>query len=120
MARHYQKWCEGKETPVVEPTVHYGAGKIMAEEQKEIKINLDPNLYAVVNVNIAFDEEQFVFTIFSGNQARQFSVSPKHAKRLFLLLEKQINEYEKKFGILETKLPEKTETGKEKPIGFKK
>ncbi|PIQ07460.1 MAG: hypothetical protein COW72_00230 [Candidatus Nealsonbacteria bacterium CG18_big_fil_WC_8_21_14_2_50_37_10] len=92
----------------------------MEEEQKEIKINLDPNLYAVVNVSIAFDEEQFVFTIFSGNQARRFSVSPKHAKRILLLLEKQISEYKKKFGILETKLPEKMETRKEEPLGFKK
>lgn len=92
----------------------------MEEEQKEIKINLDPNLYAVVNVSIAFDEEQFVFTIFSGNQARQFSTSPKHAKRILLLLENQVSEYEKKFGILEAKLPEKMETGKKEPLGFKK
>ena len=72
----------------------------MEEEQKEIKINLDPNLYAVVNVSIAFDEEQFVFTIFSGNQARRFSVSPKHAKRILLLLEKQISEYKKSLEYL--------------------
>lgn len=92
------------------------------EENKEkiIRINLDPILYAVNNVNIAFNEEDFVFTIFSGYQARRFVVSPKHAKRIYLLLEKQIAEYEKKFGKLETKLPERmeTENEKEKSLGF--
>jgi len=92
----------------------------MAEEQKEIKINLDPNLYTISNVNIGFGEEEFVFVIFCGNQARRFSASPKHAKRILLFLQKQIAEYEKKFGILNTKLPEKMETKKEEPIGFKK
>lgn len=92
----------------------------MEGEQKEIKINLDPNVYTIGNINISFDEEQFVFTIFSGNQARRFSVSPKHAKRVFLLLQKQIVDYEKKFGTLETRLPEKMETKKEGPVGFMK
>jgi len=90
------------------------------EEQKTIQVNLDPNLYAATNITIGFDEEQFVFTIFSGNQARQFSVSPKHAKRILLLLEKQIADYEKKFSMIETKLPEKMGTGKEEQVGFTK
>ena len=92
------------------------------EENKEkiIKVNLDPVLYAANNVNIAFSEEEFVFTIFSGNQARRFIVSPKHAKRILLLLEKQIGEYEQRFGKLEAKLPERmgTEKEEEKPLGF--
>ena len=92
------------------------------EENKEkvIKVNLDPVLYSVNNVMIAFSEEEFVFNIFSGNQARRFVASPKHAKRIFLLLEKQIGDYEKKFGKLETKLPERMGTGREKeePLGF--
>jgi len=89
-------------------------------EEKLITVNLDPILYAVNNVNIAFNEEEFIFTVFSGNQARRFVVSPKHAKRILLLLEKQIGEYEKQFGKLETKLPDKMETVKEgeKPLGF--
>jgi len=90
------------------------------EEQKTIQVHIDPNLYAATNITIVFDEEQFVFTIFSGNQVRQFFVSPKHAKRILLLLEKQIADYEKKFSALETKLPEKMETKKEELIGFKK
>lgn len=92
----------------------------MANEEKQIKVNLDPNLYAITNVNIGFTEEQFIFTIFSGNQARQFFATPKHAKRLFLLLEKQVSEYEKKFKKIETELPEKMETSREEEIGFKK
>jgi len=92
----------------------------MAEEQKTIQINLDPNLYAISNVSIAFDEEQFIFTIFSGNQARQFSSSPKHAKRLLMLIERNIADYEKKFGKLDTKLPEKMETKEDGSLGFKK
>jgi hypothetical protein len=90
--------------------------------EKVIKINLDPVLYSVSNVTIAFNEEEFVFTIFSGNQARRFVASPKHAKRILLLLEKQIEDYEKQFAKLETKLPERIGTGrgKEEPLGFRK
>ncbi|PIR71512.1 MAG: hypothetical protein COX89_01460 [Candidatus Nealsonbacteria bacterium CG_4_10_14_0_2_um_filter_37_10] len=92
----------------------------MEEEQKQIKINLDPILYALSNVNIRFTEEVFDFLMVSGNQARQFCASPKHAKRIHLLLGKCLDEYEKKFGPLETQLPEKKETASEEKIGFKK
>jgi hypothetical protein len=92
----------------------------MAEEQKTIQINLDPNLYTISNVSVGFAEEQFVFTIFSGNQARQFSSSPKHAKRILMLMERNISDYEKKFGKLDTKLPEKMETKEDGSLGFKK
>ena len=91
----------------------------MAEETKQIKINLDPVLYALSNVNIGVSEEVFDFLMVSGNQARQFRASPKHAKRIYLLLGKYLAEYEKKFGPLETQLPEKKETGKEEELGFK-
>ena len=92
------------------------------EEKKQIKVNLDPVLYALSNVNIGFNEEVFDFLMISGNQARQFRASPKHAKRILLLLEKQIEDYEKRFGKLETKLPERVGTGREReePLGFQK
>jgi hypothetical protein len=90
----------------------------MAEEEKQIKVNLDPTLYALSNVNIGFNEEVFDFLFISGNQARQFRASPKHAKRIYLLLGKYLEEYEKKFGVVEAQLPEKRETGKETKIGF--
>jgi hypothetical protein len=88
------------------------------EEQKRLQINLDPNLYTIGNISVAFDEEQFILTVFSGNQARQFSMSPKHAKRLSMLLEKNIFDYEAKFGKLATKLPEKMETKEDRSMGF--
>lgn len=90
----------------------------MAEETKQIKINLDPVLYALSNVNIGVSEEVFDFLMVSGNQARQFRASPKHAKRIYLLLGKYLAEYEKKFGPLETQLLEKKETAMGEKIGF--
>ena len=90
----------------------------MADQEKQIKVNLDPILYALSNVNIGFSEEVFDFLFISGNQARQFRASPKHAKRIYLLLGKYLEEYEKKFGVLETNLPEKRETIREGKIGF--
>lgn len=91
----------------------------MAEETKQIKVNLDPVLYALSNVNIGFDKEVFDFLMISGNQARQFRASPEHAKRILLLLEKKIGEYEKRFKKIEAELPKKMETGKEEELGFK-
>lgn len=90
----------------------------MADEEKQIKVNLDPTLYALSNVNMGFNEEIFDFLFISGNQARQFRASPKHAKRIYLLLGKYLEEYEKKFGPVETQLPEKRETARETKIGF--
>ena len=91
----------------------------MPEEKKEIKINLDPNLYAITNINMGFTEENFAFLITSGNQARQFLATPKHAKRIYLLLKQQIEQYEKKYEELKTELPSKPKTTqKEGEVGF--
>ncbi len=92
----------------------------MENEKKEIKINLDPVLYALSNLNISFNEELFDLLMISGNQARRFRLSPKHAKRAYLLLEKSITEYEKKFGEIKADLPQRQETGHEDKIGFGK
>lgn len=94
----------------------------MADEikQQQIPINIDPNIYAITNVNISPSEEQFVFAIFSGNQVRQFLATPAHTKRIMLLLKQQVENYEKQFGELKTQLPKMNET-KEEPgpkIGF--
>ncbi len=90
----------------------------MADQEKQIKVNLDPILYALSNVNMGFNEEIFDFIFISGNQVRQFRASPKHAKRIYLLLGKYLEEYEEKFGALETQLPEKREATQEGKIGF--
>jgi len=90
----------------------------MAEDTKQIKINLDPVLYALSNVNIGYNEEVFDFLFVCGNQARRFRASAKHAKRIYLLLEKTLEDYEKKFGSLKTQLPEKREAVQNAKMGF--
>ena len=92
--------------------------KNMAEQEKQIKVNLDPILYALSNVNMGFNKEVFDFLFISGNQARQFRCSPEHAKRIYLLLGKYLKEYEEKFRTLSVQLPEKRETSQEGRIGF--
>ena len=89
------------------------------EEQKQVQIGVDPNSYAITNVNIASDEEMFHFMLTSGNQGRQFVTTPKHAKRIFLLLKQQIEGYEKKFGEIKTSLPSRPQnTQEETKVGF--
>ncbi|OGZ69306.1 MAG: hypothetical protein A3D35_00600 [Candidatus Staskawiczbacteria bacterium RIFCSPHIGHO2_02_FULL_34_9] len=90
------------------------------ETQQQININVDPNIYFITMVNMMFNEDSFNFLITSGNQGRQFVADPKHAKRICLLLEKQIKEYEKQFGEIKTQLPEtpKTSQEQESKLGF--
>lgn len=91
----------------------------MEKETQQIQLNVDPNIYSVTNININFDEENFYLGLISGGQMRQFSVSPKHAKRALLLLEKHLSEYEKQFGKLETQLPKAPQMSQEeKKFGF--
>ena len=75
------------------------------KEPQQIQMSLDPNAYAITNVSIVSDEELFHFLISSGNQGRQFTATPKHAKRILLLLKQQIENYEKQFGEIKTQLP---------------
>ena len=90
------------------------------EKEQQIQINLDPNIYSISNVSIIFNEEDFHFVINSGNQARQFMASPKHAKRIYLLLKQQIENYEKQFEEIKTTLPQRPQTTqqKENKVGF--
>ena len=78
----------------------------MEKETQQIQLNLDPNIYGISNINMVFSEEDFHFMIMSGNQGRQFIATPKHAKRIYLLLKQQIENYEKQFGEIKTQLPE--------------
>ena len=89
------------------------------KEQQQIQVNLDPNIYFITMVNMMFNEEGFNLLITSGNQGRQFTATPKHAKRILMLLEKQIKEYEKQFGEIKTQLPQMPKTSQEESkIGF--
>lgn len=91
----------------------------MEKEPQQIQVNLDPNSYFISGVNMGFDEESFHFLVMSANQGRQMIATPKHAKRIYLLLKQQIENYEKKFGEIKTKLPEAPKTTQEEnKVGF--
>ena len=92
----------------------------MEKEQQQININLDPNIYFITMVNMMFNEEGFSFLVTSGNQSRQFTATPKHAKRIHLLLKQQLEAYEKQFGEIKTELPQipKSSQQEESKIGF--
>lgn len=96
------------------------------DQPNQMPINFEPFITALTGANILFDEEQFVFVLQSGNFMRRYGLSPKHAKRFMLLLEKQVAEYEKTNGKLNTALPQpgagadaKSSTG-EDSFGFAK
>ena len=89
------------------------------ENQNQVQIGVDPNSYMITMMNMGFDEEMFHFLITSANQGRQFVATPKHAKRIYLLLKQQIEAYEKKFGEIKTQLPERPKNTAEEPkVGF--
>ena len=89
------------------------------EQPQQVQINLDPNSYMITMMNMGFDEEMFHFLITSANQGRQFVATPKHAKRIYLLLKQQIENYEKKFGEIKTQLPVNPgNTKEETKVGF--
>ena len=90
-----------------------------AQDKPQIQTSLDPNVYAITNLSILSNEEDFHFAITSGNQVRQFSASPKHAKRILMLLQQQIENYEKQFTEIKTQLPKITQNNKdETKLGF--
>lgn len=92
----------------------------MEKEQPQIQLNLDPNIYTVTNVNLGHDPELFHFLLSSGNQGRQFAATPAHAKRISMLLQQQIEQYEKHFGQIKTALPKMQASAKEEStkLGF--
>ncbi len=90
-----------------------------AQDRPQIQVSVDPNSYMITMVNMAFDEEMFHFLITSGNQGRQFTATPKHAKRIYMLLKQQVEDYEKKFGEIKTELPKRPQaTQANTKLGF--
>ncbi|RJR31577.1 hypothetical protein C4569_01305 [Candidatus Parcubacteria bacterium] len=87
------------------------------ENVKSLPINVNPAMLGLTGVNIGFTEEEFRMLLIVGNQAAQYLCSPKHAKRIMLLFQKVVADYEKKFGELKTKLPEGAQTVKQ-DVGF--
>lgn len=88
--------------------------------QKQIPVNLDPNLRGLSNVSLQGDELHFIMLTVTGNTAQQYLLSPSHAKRAYLLFKKNIEAYEKQFGEIKTALPEeKQNETSAKEVGFK-
>jgi len=54
------------------------------------------------NVNMGYSQEFFVLALLSGQNASIFALTPEHAKRLSLSLAHNVQEFEKKFGTIET------------------
>jgi len=77
----------------------------MSEQSQQIPMNMDPNAYTITNMSIIGGDEEIGLQIMSGNQMRMYTVNPKHAKRILMLLQKTIADYEAKFGELQTELP---------------
>lgn len=73
---------------------------------KPIQFQARPEIPFVTNVQLNMSEEFAVFNIFSGNQVYRLALTPKHAKRVLLLLEKEIGKFEAKYGEIKTSLPE--------------
>ncbi len=87
-------------------------------EQQQQQITVENPIHALMNVMIDFDEEAFRFLMMSGGPARMYSLSPKHAKRILMLLQNQIAAYEKKFSKIETQLAKVSNTATDDEVGF--
>ncbi len=82
--------------------------------------DIDPVDYAAEDFEISFNDESFFINLTSGRSRRVYVLTPKHAKRLLILLKKDIEKFEKKYGDLKTTVPKKKKTtahGK-RPLGF--
>mgnify|MGYP006310380845 CR=1 FL=1 len=91
----------------------------MAKEKTQYQVST--NIPYITQVTLEYNPEGFHMNIFSGNQVYRFACSPEHAKRISLLFDKKVKEYEEKNQKIEAKLP-KPQKGKEgtgKSVGFK-
>jgi hypothetical protein len=87
--------------------------------EKQIKIEVEKQAYALSMVMLQHDQEQFGMLCVSGQTGRQYFLSPAHAKRVYLLLEQHLKDFEAKHGEIKTELPKnKPQTKEEKRVGF--
>lgn len=88
-------------------------------EFQEVRVEKDLGLYYLTSVGVAAGEEDFRFAMTSHNVSRYYTASPKHAKRIMLMLKDRLDEYEKKYGVLKTELPKHKKIPSERKLGFK-
>lgn len=87
--------------------------------EKQIKVDVEKQAYALTMVLLQHDSEQFGFLCVSGQAGRQYFCSPQHAKRIHMLLGQHLAEYEKRHGEIKTALPtQRPKTKEEKRVGF--
>jgi hypothetical protein len=89
----------------------------MSKEEKPQFIH-EQIILGLTGANVLFGEGDFLFVCVSGQQVRQYLVTPNHAKQIHLLLQKQIAEYEAKFGEIKAQLPPLEGTAPSEGFGF--
>lgn len=94
----------------------------MAEEKKEFKMNIKIDDADAVGkfcnmANVGFSPEEFSFDYIYFHPITQFAkllsrivMTPAHAKRFMLILQKHIELYEKQNGAIEVKMPSQSTT----------
>lgn len=82
------------------------------------QVQIEPVNFSLDGFNALGEEEVFIFLIQSGISLRRYILTPKHAKRISLLLEKTVDAYEKAHGVLETQLPSIQEEPSGRVTGF--
>lgn len=107
-----------------EPTFRRGVTE-MQQQSRQIKIDISDEVALGIYSNVALltmSGNDFIFdfgSIVPGKDSFKVQsrviMSPQHAKRFLTLIEKKIEEYEKKFG----KIPTVEEPAPSEPMGFK-
>jgi len=62
------------------------------------------------NVVAGHSEENFVLLMSVGEQAQAYALTPPHMKRVAQSLAHQVEDYEKKFGVINAKWPQEIES----------
>ncbi len=82
-------------------------------QNQQTPINIDPAIKGLTEVRVMYNDMQFILLAIAGNLGEQFLVSPQHMKKLLVVLNNTIENYEKTFGKINVSSPVEKE-----PIGF--
>ena len=64
----------------------------------------DSELLFVTSANMAMSQEHAILKLYSGKKEFLFAFNPLHLKRLMLLIQENVGQYEKQIGELKTDL----------------